>query len=219
LPFFNVFRLYFFTQRVLGQWRRHYWKTENDFIDGWQGIYSSGMVTRRVRDGGEWKNRGRNIALVFQPFEHTNTFSPDSFGTPRLPPFYHTRWMYEYRWGLGETCIHIYYVWNDLNVPRKTENSCITLFPCFRCYSSAFFSPVTNSDLEYYVHTNMQKKSNTNSLVYILLYYIYTHTHTQDCGNDCFWNNEIRLDRIEYIGKYVCSMRLWWTCCTAKILD
>lgn len=116
--------------------------------------------------GARGKNRERNIALVFQPFEHTNTFSPDSFGTPRLPPFYHIRWMYEYCWGLGETCIHIYYIWNDLTVSRKTENSCITLFPRFR-YSSAFFYISKKSRLKYSVHTNMQKKSTNNSLVYI----------------------------------------------------
>lgn len=77
--------------------------------------------------GARGKNRERNIALVFQPFEHTNTFSPDSFGTPRLPPFYHIRWMTNIAGGYVKH-VYIYYIWNDLTVSRKTENSCITLF-------------------------------------------------------------------------------------------
>lgn len=117
---------------MLGQYRRHYCRrrTENDFIvDGWRrGIYtyiinyiyyiiycscSGGMVTRWPLGGGGrvTKNRGRNIALVFQPFEHTNTFNPDSFGNPIA---FHRRILDDKctRLSLGVRCcsVYIYYI-------------------------------------------------------------------------------------------------------------
>lgn len=134
-------------------------------------VYKSGMVTRRTHE----EKIKRGILLSFSSRLNTQTLLALTVSeTPRLPPFHHTRRMCAYRWGLGETCmyVYIYYICNDLAVPRKTENSCTTLFLCCRCYRNAFFAllPQTPDCNIMYKTIFQQKKINRNRIAF------YFHT-------------------------------------------
>jgi len=130
------------------------------------------MVTRRGRE----EKIERGILLSFSSRLNTQTLLALTVSeTPRLPPFYHTRRMYGYRLGLGETCMYTYILYlRRFNRPEKDQKLLYNPFSVLPLLSRCVLHPpATNSRLQYYV----EKKQSYNSIVF--------YSHTQNWWNYC----------------------------------
>jgi len=117
----------------------------------------------------------RGILLSFSSRLNTQTLLALTVSeTPWLPLFYHTRRMYGYRWGLGETCMYIYILClQRFNRPEKDRKLLYNPFSVLPLFSQCVLRPpATNSRFAILCIKKIlsRKKAIAIALFFILIY-------------------------------------------------